>query len=85
MNVTERVCCCAPIRAALKDPNPHVMLQAIDQLATPCPASESPAVDLFGIAMSLNNTARAWHAPSHALVSLARVNPDAAKLIRELA
>ena len=24
---------CAPIRAALKDPNPHVMLQAIDQLA----------------------------------------------------
>ena len=28
---------CAPIRAALKDPNPHVMLQAIDQLANAVP------------------------------------------------
>jgi hypothetical protein len=33
---------CAPIRAALKDPNPHVMLQAIDQLGSACPAAESP-------------------------------------------
>ena len=28
---------CAPIRAALKDPNPHVMLQAIDQLGNAVP------------------------------------------------
>jgi cyclophilin family peptidyl-prolyl cis-trans isomerase len=70
---------CAPMRAALKDPNPHVMLQAIDQLATPCPASESPSAELVAIATSLSNTPRAWHAPAHAIVSLARVNPDAAK------
>ena len=61
---------CAPIRAALKDPNPHVMLQAIDQLGTACPAAESPAADLNAIAESLGNAARAWHAPAHAIVSL---------------
>lgn len=69
---------CAPIRAALKDPNAHVMLQAIDQLATACPAAESPAADLAAIAESLGNTPRAWHAPAHAIVSLARIQPEAA-------
>ena len=70
---------CAPIRAALKDPNPHVMLQAIDQLATPCPAAESPVGELTAIAGGLNNAPRTWHAPAHAIVSLARVDPDAAR------
>ena len=70
---------CAPIRAALKDSNPHVMLQAIDQLANPCPAAESPAADLATIAESLNNTPRTWHAPAHAIVSLARIQPEAAR------
>ena len=72
---------CAPIKAALKDPNPHVMLQAIDQLGTPCPAAESPAADLAAIANSLSNAPRTWHAPAHAIVSLARVQPDAAKSV----
>jgi len=70
---------CAPIRAALKDPNPHVMLQAIDQLGNPCPAAESPAADLNAVAASLNNTPRTWHAPAHAIVSLARIQPEAAR------
>jgi cyclophilin family peptidyl-prolyl cis-trans isomerase/HEAT repeat protein len=70
---------CAPIRAALKDSNPHVMLQAIDQLGTPCPAAESPAADLTAIVASLNNTPRGWHAPAHAIVSLARIQPEAAR------
>jgi cyclophilin family peptidyl-prolyl cis-trans isomerase/HEAT repeat protein len=70
---------CAPLRAALKDPNPHVMLQAIDQLGTPCPAAESPAADLTAIVASLNNTPRTWHAPAHAIVSLARIQPEAAR------
>jgi len=70
---------CAPIRAALKDPNPHVMLQAIDQLGSACPAAESPAADLTAIAESLTNTPRAWHAPAHAIVSLARIQPEAAQ------
>ncbi len=70
---------CAPVRAALKDPNPHVMLQAIDQLGSACPAAESPAADLSAIADSLSNTPRAWHGPAHALVSLARQQPDASR------
>ena len=69
---------CAPIRAALKDSNPHVMLQAIDQLAAACPAEESPAALLTAIAESLSGTPRAWHAPAHAIVSLARIQPEAA-------
>ena len=70
---------CAPVRAALKDPNPHVMLQAIDQLATPCPNIDSPAGDLTAIAGTLSDAPRAWHAPAHAIVSLARVHPSGAK------
>jgi cyclophilin family peptidyl-prolyl cis-trans isomerase/HEAT repeat protein len=70
---------CAPIRAALKDPNPHVMLQAIDQLGTACPAGESAAADLTAIAAALSHTPRAWHAPAHAIVSLARQDPEAAR------
>ena len=70
---------CAPIRAALKDPNAHVMLQAIDQLATGCPAAEPIVADLAAIAGSLTTTPRAWHAPAHAIVSLARLQPDAVR------
>src|SRR5688572_9527387 len=50
---------CAPLRAAVKDPNPHVMLQAIDQLGNACPAAESAAADLAAIAGALNNAPRA--------------------------
>jgi hypothetical protein len=70
---------CAPIRAALKDADPHVQLQAIDQLGTACPAAESAASDLAAIVATLNNTPRTWHAPAHAIVSLARIQPDAAR------
>src|SRR6185436_13652173 len=63
---------CAPIRAAVKDANTHVRLQAIDQLGAPCPAAESPADDLQVIVGTLNTRPREWHAPAHALVSLAR-------------
>lgn len=70
---------CAPIRAALKDPNPHVQLQAIDQLGAACPATESPAADLAVIVNTLSGTPRMWHAPAHAIVSLSRVQPDGAR------
>jgi cyclophilin family peptidyl-prolyl cis-trans isomerase/HEAT repeat protein len=70
---------CAPIVAALKDPNVHVRLQAIDQLGNACPASESPAAQLQAIVATLNTQPRAWHAPAHAIVSLARIHPEAAK------
>ena len=70
---------CAPIRAALSDANPHVKLQAIDQLGAACPASESPAAELTAIAAALSPAPRTWHAPAHAIVSLARIQPDAAR------
>ncbi|HYE87545.1 MAG TPA: peptidylprolyl isomerase [Vicinamibacterales bacterium] len=70
---------CAPVMAALKDANTHVRLQAIDQLGNACPASESPASELQAIADALNAAPRTWHAPAHALVSLARIQPDAAR------
>lgn len=70
---------CAPIRDALKDANTHVQLQAIDQLGTPCPDAESAAADLTAIVNTLSNAPRTWHAPAHAIVSLAKIQPDAAR------
>jgi cyclophilin family peptidyl-prolyl cis-trans isomerase/HEAT repeat protein len=72
---------CAPVRAALSDSNAHVRLQAIDQLGNACPAAETAADDLAPIAQALDARARGWHAPAHALVSLARQRPDAARTL----
>lgn len=72
---------CAPVRAALKDADPHVRLQAIDQLGAGCPAAEGPS-DLASITATLSTRPRTWHAPAHALVSLARTEPvEAAKAL----
>lgn len=72
---------CAPVRAALKDTDPHVRLQAIDQLGAGCPAAEGPSA-LASIVASLFTRPRTWHAPAHALVSLARTQPlEAAKAL----
>ena len=47
--------------------------------ATACPAAESPAADLTRDRRLARRPApRAWHAPAHAIVSLARIQPDAA-------
>ncbi|HEX4914374.1 MAG TPA: peptidylprolyl isomerase [Vicinamibacterales bacterium] len=70
---------CAPVTAALNDQNPHVRLQAIDQLGTACPAAEGAAARLLPIVQSLDTRPRAWHAPAHALVALARQQPEAAR------
>ena len=70
---------CGPVIAALKDPNAHVRLQAIDQLGTPCPATESGVSQLGAIVATLDTRPRTWHAPAHALVSLARQQPEAAR------
>jgi cyclophilin family peptidyl-prolyl cis-trans isomerase/HEAT repeat protein len=69
---------CAPIRAALKDANPHVMLEAIDLLAGDCPPAESSATELAALAETLSDRPRQWHAPAHALVSLAHHDRAAA-------
>lgn len=70
---------CAPIKAALRDANMHVKLQAIDLLGAPCPAADAAAADLAPIVAQLNTEPRSWHAPAHALVSLAKVDADAAR------
>jgi cyclophilin family peptidyl-prolyl cis-trans isomerase/HEAT repeat protein len=70
---------CAPIRGAVSDANAHVKLQAIDQLAQPCPANESPVAELSALVATLETRPRTWHIPAHALVSLARQQPEAAR------
>jgi cyclophilin family peptidyl-prolyl cis-trans isomerase/HEAT repeat protein len=65
---------CAPVRAAVKDADAHVRLQAIDQLGAGCPAAEG-APDLGPIVDALSTEPRTWHAPAHALISLARTQP----------
>lgn len=69
---------CEPIRAAAQDSNPHVMLQAIDLLGAECPAAEGPSTALSTYIGSISDRPREWHAPAHALVSLARRDPAAA-------
>jgi cyclophilin family peptidyl-prolyl cis-trans isomerase/HEAT repeat protein len=70
---------CAPIRAAVKDADPHVRLQAIDLLGAPCPEAEGPATETAALVESLSTGPGEWHAPAHALVSLARQSPDRAR------
>jgi cyclophilin family peptidyl-prolyl cis-trans isomerase/HEAT repeat protein len=70
---------CAPVRALVKDPDPHVMLQAIDLLGAPCPAGEGPRSEIGALVETLGTGPRAWHAPAHALVALARVSPAEAR------
>jgi len=73
---------CAPIIAATHDPNQHVVLAAIDALGnTSCADQPARMQTLRAIAFSLAKVeppragARdAWHAPAHALVSLARAD-----------
>ncbi len=69
---------CAPVRAALTDADTHVRVQAIDQLGAGCPTAEGPS-DLASIANALSLQPRTWHAPAHAIVSLARTQPDEAR------
>jgi cyclophilin family peptidyl-prolyl cis-trans isomerase/HEAT repeat protein len=70
---------CAPITAALSDTNPHVTLQAIDQLGQACPATGSAVTELSKLVETLDTRPRAWHVPAHAIVSLARQRPEAAR------
>lgn len=75
---------CAPVRAALKDADMHVRLQAIDQLGAGCPAAEESPTEATGPVLvtlvdGLSTQPRMWHAPARALVSLARTQPDEAR------
>jgi len=65
---------CAPIRAAVQDADAHVRLQAVDLLGAGC-ADSTPPTELRAAVDALSTEPRAWHAPAHALVSLARQSP----------
>jgi cyclophilin family peptidyl-prolyl cis-trans isomerase/HEAT repeat protein len=70
---------CAPVRAALKDASPHVRLQAIDQLGAGCPAAEGALTELAERAEPTLAQPLTWHTSAHAIVSLARTQPDEAR------
>lgn len=72
---------CAPLRTALGDPDMHVKLQVIDQLGAACPATDPVAADLSAIAATIGTTPRTWHAPAHAIVSLARQDGTSARTL----
>jgi len=69
---------CAPVRAAVNDTDPHVKLQAIDLLGGECPGADDPVSELTVLIGELSPRPREWHAPAHAIVSLARRDPAAA-------
>lgn len=81
---------CAAIRRAVGDSNAHVALLAIDQLAR-CQADAAPESSrlLLNLVRTLpapgksgakaGSVPQSWHRPAHAIVALARVDPDAAR------
>lgn len=70
---------CRPALDALDDASPHVALLAIDLLGGSCPEAErARVVARLEELVDLVPEPGAWHRPAHAIVSLARVAPDAA-------
>jgi cyclophilin family peptidyl-prolyl cis-trans isomerase/HEAT repeat protein len=70
---------CSPVRAALRDADPQVRLLAIDLLAAGCLDGEPGPTELEALVETLGTQPRSWHAPAHALVSLAAASPDRAR------
>jgi len=69
---------CELLVAAIGDLDTHVTLEAIDQLGA-CSGSEAAVTALVEQVEAIDEVGgRYWHAPAHALVSLARVAPDRA-------
>ena len=66
---------CAPILAAVGDPDAHVALEAIDALAG---CHERAAADLIAPLAAVPGGTN-WHRASHAIVSLAQVDPARAR------
>jgi len=70
---------CAWILAATGDSDPHVLLQAIDQLAA-CGQWDQAVTRLVDYASDVASlsTSRGWHRAAHALVALATASPNRA-------
>jgi cyclophilin family peptidyl-prolyl cis-trans isomerase/HEAT repeat protein len=71
---------CDPVLAAVRDPNPHVSLLAIDLLGNGCPAAQSSTGTLQTLTEVLTELPYSWHAPAHALVALAKTSPLEARM-----
>ena len=71
----------APVLAAARDPWPHTALLALDLLGQVAASKDQARALLEKTARGLTANAAAWHAPAHALVSLARIAPEAARPI----
>ena len=69
---------CEPVVAAIRDPDPHVTLLAIDLLGNGCPDGEAGSYDVLN-RLAQSSIPAAWHAPAHAIVSLAKVRPESAR------
>ncbi len=78
----ERAAGCGAQLAAIGDGNPHVVLLALDQLATVCPGDNKATEALAALARPRGDSSRVpgtWHRRAHALVALARRAPEAAR------
>jgi cyclophilin family peptidyl-prolyl cis-trans isomerase/HEAT repeat protein len=70
---------CELFLGALKDPNLHVMLAAMDLLADVCPADENVTVVLTAEAR-VPPVDGSWHRAAHALLALAKRAPERARI-----
>jgi cyclophilin family peptidyl-prolyl cis-trans isomerase len=70
---------CGPLVDALKDPSDHVVLQALDSLAAPCTGEHDIPMLLVTWTQGLPEFG-SWHRQTHALLSLAKRDPDRARL-----
>jgi peptidyl-prolyl cis-trans isomerase B (cyclophilin B) len=79
---------CEPLLQGTHDPNPHVMLAAIDALGATCAdrgriVSRLRQLVVEGPTGPVARTAGrvSWHALAHALVAISRVDPDTARVV----
>jgi cyclophilin family peptidyl-prolyl cis-trans isomerase/HEAT repeat protein len=77
---------CAPLIAATRDANTHVVLGAIDALTGGCPAGTNAAAVLAAFADQLHDADARWHRAAHAIVALATVQrEEAARRLEQFA
>ena len=76
-----RATVCAPLVGRLADPEPTIVLRALDLIPAACPDAAAVAARLTTLADALANreSATRWHVPARALAALARVQPEAAR------
>ncbi len=69
---------CEALVGATRDPDPHVVILALDQLAEPCPGPAEQLETLTRAAAAEPGSATAWQPWAHAVHALARVAPQQA-------